>query len=50
LSYPSCPQPTDQESKLRKAKEYRELAERGMCPRKYQKLAERLEKEVENGE
>jgi len=46
LAMPSCPQPTQRESMLRRATELRALADRGMCVRKYRKQAERLEAEA----
>ena len=48
LEYPSCPQESKRDSLLRRAKELRELAARGMSPRKYAREAERLEQEAEN--
>ncbi len=37
------PQVSEREQLMRQAKQLRELAERGMCPRKYRREAERLE-------
>lgn len=46
LPAPSCPQPTERDRLLRQAKELRDLAERGMHPRKYRKEADRLESKI----
>lgn len=46
LPHPACPQPTEAEAKLRRAKYLRELASRGMSPRKYIREAKKLEREV----
>jgi hypothetical protein len=43
LAHPTCEQPPARECLLRQAAKLRELAERGMCPRKYRREAERLE-------
>ena len=43
LAHPEPAQPTDSEAWLRKAANLREMAARGMHPRKYVKEAERLE-------
>ena len=50
LEYPMIEQPNKRERKLRLIREYRELAGRGMKPRKYEKLAQQLEKEIENND
>ena len=49
LAWPSCPQPTEAEYLLRKAAGLRQLAERGMCPVKYRREAERLEAKARGG-
>jgi hypothetical protein len=46
LARPTAPQPTEKERKLRQARELRELANRGMAPRKHRKLATKLEQEA----
>lgn len=43
LQKPEVAQPTEREADLRKAKEFRDLAARGMSPRKYARLAGELE-------
>ena len=43
LAYPSCRQPSEREYYLRKASEFRDLAARGVNPRKHTKEAERME-------
>lgn len=44
---PTCKQPTEYETLMRQAKEFRELASRGMHPRSYIKQAEMHEKAAE---
>ena len=44
LPKPTCPQPSERERMLLSAKNFRELAARGMKPRAYLKEAMRLEK------
>lgn len=43
---PTCPQPLPAVRLRRQAATLRDLAERGMCPRKYRKEAARLEAEA----
>ncbi len=43
LPYPSCDQPSNQEQDMRRAKEFRSLAKRGMNTRKYNKAADAIE-------
>ena len=47
LPEPSCPQPTEREYLLRKARAFRAMAAIGMRVRKYTKEADRLEQEAE---
>ena len=47
--WPSTPQPTKRERLLRQAAELRALANRGMNTRKYNKEADKLEKEANRG-
>lgn len=46
LAYPTCPQPSKREKLLRDAKMFRDLADRGMSPRRYRRQAEQLEKQA----
>ena len=43
LPYPSCDQPSKRDIDLRYAKELRTLAKRGMCTRKYNRMADKIE-------
>lgn len=46
LALPQATQPTEKESLMRQAATLRDLASRGMCPRKYIKRAEALERKA----